>query len=241
MDEVIPASATGGGPDPLQAFAELALIVFDTNPPEQTLRRVSELAKQTLDGVEDVSLTVIEDGRPRSVVFTGSLAIDLDERQYEAGFGPCLDAAKTGQTIVVDSRNNDGPYREFAQVAGRAGVRHIVSVGMPFAQASIGGLNIYRTADAPYSSAFLEYAQVFAGHAAVAVANITSHAKAVNEATHLRRAMDSRAVIEQAKGMIMARDKCTADEAFDILTRISQQQNVKLRDVAQVIIDAGQK
>jgi len=53
--------------------------------------------------------------------------------------------------------------------------------------------------------------------------------------------MDSRAVIEQAKGMIMARDKCTADEAFDILTRISQQQNVKLRDVAQVIIDAGQK
>ena len=240
MDEVIPASATDG-PDPLQAFAELALIVIDTNPPEQTLRRVSELAKQTLDGVEDVSLTVIEDGRARSVVFTGSLAVDLDERQYEAGFGPCLDAAKTGQTIVVDSRKNDGPYREFARVAGRAGVRHIVSVGMPFGQASIGGLNIYRTAEAPYSSAFLEYAQVFAGHAAVAVANITSHAKAVNEATHLRRAMDSRAVIEQAKGMIMARDKCTADEAFDILTRISQQQNVKLRDVAQVIIDAGQK
>src|SRR5215216_4407374 len=239
MDEVIPASATDG-PDPLQAFAELALIVIDTNPPERTLRRVSELAK-TLDGVEDVSLTVIEDGRARSVVFTGSLAVDLDERQYEAGFGPCLDAAKTGQTIVVDSRENDGPYREFARVAGRAGVRHIVSVGMPFGQASIGGLNIYRTPDAPYSSAFLEYAQVFAGHAAVAVANITSHAKAVNEATHLRRAMDSRAVIEQAKGMIMARDKCTADEAFDILTRISQQQNVKLRDVAQVIIDAGQK
>jgi len=73
------------------------------------------------------------------------------------------------------------------------------------------------------------------------IPEITSHAKAVNEATHLRRAMDSRAVIEQAKGMIMARDKCTADEAFDILTRISQQQNVKLRDIAQVIIDAGQK
>src|SRR5215211_4027546 len=72
MDEVIPASATDG-PDPLQAFAELALIVIDTNPPERTLRRVSELAKQTLDGVEDVSLTVIEDGRARSVVFTGTV------------------------------------------------------------------------------------------------------------------------------------------------------------------------
>src|SRR5215216_6161771 len=152
MDEVIPASATDG-PDPLQAFAELALIVIDTNPPERTLRRVSELAKQTLDGVEDVSLTVIEDGRPRSVVFTGPLAVHLDERQYEAGFGPCLDAAKSGQTIVVDSKKDDSPYREFAQVADRAGVRHSVSVGMPLAQRTIGGLNIYRSAEAPYSSA----------------------------------------------------------------------------------------
>src|SRR5215213_5024127 len=230
---ITPASATGGGPDPLQAFAELALMVVDDNPPEPTLRRVAELAKQTLDGVEEVSLTVVEDGRARTV--------DLDERQYELGFGPCLDAAKTGQTIIVDSQEDDGPYREFARVAGGAGVRHIVSVGMPLGQSCIGGLNIYRTADTPYSSAFLEYAHVFAGHAAVAVANITSHAKAVNEATHLRKAMESRAVIEQAKGVIMARDKCTAQEAFDILTRISQQQNVKLRDLAHVIIDAAQK
>ena len=82
---------------------------------------------------------------------------------------------------------------------------------------------------------------MFAGHAAVAVANITSPANAVNEASQMRVAMASRAVIEQAKGMIMARDKCTADEAFTILTRISQQQNVKLRDLAQVIVDAAQK
>jgi hypothetical protein len=59
-----------------------------------------------------------------SVVFTGALAVDLDERQYELGFGPCLDAAKTGQTIIVDSQEDDGPYREFARVAGGAGVRH---------------------------------------------------------------------------------------------------------------------
>ena len=231
----------GEGPDPLVAFAELALIVVGTDPPEQTLRRVAELAKQTLDGVEDVSLTVVEDGRPRSVVFTGQLAVDLDERQYELGFGPCLDAAKTGQTIVVDSRQADGAYREFAQVAGRAGVRHIVSVGMPLAQSCIGGMNIYRTAGTAFSSAFLEYAQVFAGHAAVAVANITSHANAANEATQMRAAMASRAVIEQAKGIIMGRDRCTADEAFDILKRISQQQNIKLRDLCQTIVDSTHK
>jgi GAF domain-containing protein len=237
MDHITPASATGEGPDPLVAFAELALIVVGTDPPEQTLRRVAQLAKQTLDGVEDVSLTVVQEGRPRSVVFTGQLAVDLDERQYELGFGPCLDAAKTGQTIVVDSRQADGAYREFAQVAGRAGVRHTVSVGMPLAQSCIGGMNIYRTAGTPFSSAFLEYAQVFAGHAAVAVANITSHANAVNEATQMRAAMASRAVIEQAKGIIMGERRCTADQAFAILTKLSQDTNRKLRDVASALVE----
>jgi hypothetical protein len=109
MDNVTPDSTIGAHPDPLRAFAELALIVVDAHPPEQTLRRVAELAKQTLGDVEDVSLTVIDNGRPRSVVFTGPLAVDLDERQYEDGFGPCLDAARSGQTIVVDSRESDTP------------------------------------------------------------------------------------------------------------------------------------
>ena len=241
MNGTTSATPSGSGSDPLAAFAEPAQIVVGADPPEQTLRRIAELAKQTMPGVEEVSLTVIEDGRPRSVVFTGQLAVDLDERQYEAGFGPCLDAAKTGQTIVVDSAEEDSPYREFARVAGRAGVRHIISVGMPLAQRTIGGMNIYSLEDEPLSPAVVDHAEVFAGHAAVAVANVMSHAHAVYEATHLRRAMESRAVIEQAKGMIMARDRCTAEEAFDILNRISQQQNVKLRDLAQLIVESAQK
>jgi AmiR/NasT family two-component response regulator len=82
---------------------------------------------------------------------------------------------------------------------------------------------------------------VFAGYAAVAVANITSYANAVNEATNLRTALESRAVIEQAKGIIMTRDPCTEAEAFEILRRISQQRNVKLRDLAQTLVDSVQK
>jgi GAF domain-containing protein len=241
MDDNVPAAGAAERPDPMHAFAELALIAVDAGSPEQTLRHIAELAKQTLGGVEEVSLTVIENGRPRSVVFTGPLAVDLDERQYELGFGPCLDAAKTGQTIIVDSREDDTPYREFARVADRAGVRHIVSVGLPLAQRSIGGLNIYRTAGTPFPADFLEHAEMFAGYAAVAVANVTSHANAVHEATHLRIAMESRAIIEQAKGIIMARDQCAADEAFDVLKRVSQQQNTKLRDLAQSIVDSTQK
>jgi len=236
-----PTSGPESRHDPTNAFAELALITVDATPPEQTLRRVAELAKQTLDGVEDVSLTVVEDGHPRSMVFTGRLAVDLDERQYELGFGPCLDAAKTGQTVVLDTTDEHSPYREFGRIAARAGVRHTVSLGLPIAQRSIGGLNVYCTAAAPLSAAFVQHAEVFVAYAAVAVNNVASYAGAVNEAAGLRTAMASRAVIEQAKGILMGRDHCTAEEAFDLLKRISSHRNVKLRDIAQAVVEEAQK
>lgn len=240
MESTTPAFGPGSQSAPLPAFAELALITVDSDPPERSLRRVAELAKQSLGGVEDVSLTMIEDGRPRTVVFTGRLAVDLDERQYELGFGPCVDAARTGQTIVVDHNRDDTPYREWARIARRAGVRHTVSVGLPVAERSIAGLNIYKTAEGPFPSDFLEHAQIFARYAATTIINVTSYAKAAEEAAGLRTAMHSRAVIEQAKGILMARDRCTPEEAFDILIRLSQHRNIKLRDLARIIVNSAQ-
>ena len=152
MDNITPTSSAQEGPDPLDAFAELARIVVNAEPAEQTLRRNAELAKETLGGVEDMSLTVIEDGRARSVVFTGALAVKLDERQYEMGFGPCTDAAKSGQTMVVDTREPDGPYREFARLADRTGVRHVIWVGMSLRPAQCCGMNIYSSADSSVRS-----------------------------------------------------------------------------------------
>jgi len=188
-----------------------------------------------------VSLTLIEDGQPRTLVFTGRLAADLDERQYDLGFGPCLDAARTGQTVIVDGEGDGSPYREFARVAFRAGVRHTMSVGMPLAGRSVGGLNLYSTDGAPLRASLVEHAEAFAGFAAAVVANVGTHARALNQADNLERAMQTRAVIEQAKGVIMGRDRCTADEAFDVLSRLSQHQHVKLRDLAQSVVDSTTK
>lgn len=85
-----------------------------------------------------------------------------------------MDAAQTGQTVVVDHSRDDTPYREWARIARRAGVRHTVSVWLPLAQRSIGGLNIYATAEDTFSPAFFDHAQTFAGYAALAVNNVAS-------------------------------------------------------------------
>lgn len=223
---------------PMHAIAELALMRVDAAPFEETLRQVAELAKQSLASASEVSLTVMENHRPRTVVCTGQLAIDLDERQYDLEFGPCVAAAKTGQTIVVHHDAGDSPYRDFARVAARDGIRQVVAVGLPLGGNRAGALNIYSSADVPLQEEVLEDAQVFTAYAAVVINNVASYADAVNEVANLRVAMESRSVIEQAKGIIMASARCTADEAFDLLRQISQDQNIKLRGLAQALVDS---
>jgi AmiR/NasT family two-component response regulator len=79
-------------------------------------------------------------------------------------------------------------------------------------------------------------AQTFAGHAAVALANAYLYHSTAELARHLQTAMDSRAVIEQAKGIVMAERRCGPDEAFAFLTAVSQETNRKVRDVAAALV-----
>jgi GAF domain-containing protein len=208
-------------------------------PLTPTLHRVAELARDTIPELSDVSITLIKDEQPRTVVFTGVLAVSLDERQYATGYGPCTDAAVSGSTILVDTSRPEEQYPDFSAAAASAGVTHVLSVALPIPQRSIGALNMYSRATTSFSRDSIALAESFAGYAAVALANTVDYQDALDLVTNLRAAMASRAVIDQAKGIIMARERCSADEAFAVLTRLSQQQHVKLRLVAdQVVTDA---
>jgi GAF domain-containing protein len=221
------------------AFAELGRMLHSDRPLTPTLHRVAELARDTIPELSDVSITLIKDDEPRTVVFTGPLAVDLDERQYAEGFGPCMDAAASGATIVVDTAEPEGRYPDFASIAAVAGVTHVLSVGLPIPQRSIGALNMYSRAAKTFTAASIRLGEDFAGCAAVALANTVDYHDALELVSNLRTAMASRAVIDQAKGIIMARDRCTADDAFAALTRLSQRTHVKLRLVAErVVADA---
>ena len=218
-------------------YAELSAIVLDRQPLGAVLRRIAELAVKTIQNVDDASVTLIERGRPRTVAFSGQLAVTLDERQYEDGFGPCLDAARHGQTLLIDTHGEDRVYSEFARQARRAGVRHVLSIGMPALQQTGGGLNLYSAGAAgPFDEATVATATAFAGHAAVTLFNAALYAGAQDEVAQMRQAMASRAQIEQAKGVIMGQQRCTAEEAFTALVEMSSRSNRKLRDIAASVI-----
>lgn len=227
--------------DPRAAFAELSKIMLGGQQLSQTLSRVAELAKQTIPGAAEVSVTLLHDTEVASVVFTGSLAAHLDERQYEAGFGPCVDAALSGTTIAIEDTAHSASYPDFARVARRRGITHTLSTGLPVQRRTIGALNIYGTDEAAFDDTTRELATAFASYAAVALANADLYASTANLAANLQRALDSRAVIDQAKGILMRDHRISPDAAFDLLVERSTTSNRKLRQIAQDIVDDAQR
>jgi GAF domain-containing protein len=222
---------------PAAIHAELAAIVLSSQPLGAVLRQVARVAVKAIPGADDASVTLIERGRPRTVAFSGQLAVALDERQYEIGFGPCLDAAISGQTLVLDTHHEHVSYPEFSREARRAGIRHVLSIGMPALQHTSSGLNIYCSGPAAaFDPQSLRKAVTFAGYAGVTIINAALYAGAVEEVAQMQEAMASRAGIEQAKGIIMATQHLSADDAFAILVNTSSRTNRKLRDVAADVI-----
>lgn len=232
--------AGGRVPDSREAFAELSKIMLGAQPLSGTLSRVAELAKQTIPGAAEVSVTLMQDGAVTSVAFTGPLATALDERQYEAGFGPCMDAALSGNTISIDDTAHSDTYPDFGRLVARHGITHTMSIGLPVEQRTVGALNIYGTG-AAFDENSAELATAFASYAAVAVANASVYASTVTLAGNLQKALESRAVIDQAKGILMREHHCSADAAFDELVRRSNAGNRRLREIAQDIVDDVQR
>ncbi len=236
-----PDEGRADGNDALWAFAELGRIKLGDRSMEQVLSRVAELTKTVLPGVSDVSVTLIRDGRGTTAAQTGAMATALDLSQYSSGEGPCLDAAVHHTVNVIPDMAEELRWPDFVASAAAHGVRSSLSVGLPLHDDVTGALNIYSDTVDAFSDDAVERAQAFASYAAVTLTNASLYAAAAALAEQMTQAMASRAVIEQAKGILVAQRRITPDEAFAILSAASQAANRKLRDIAQAMVDGAGK
>ena len=222
--------------DPHQAFAELGRIRLADVTIDTLLDRVAQLAKRSIPGASEVSVTLLHGNNPQTAAFTGELALTLDEMQYERGHGPCLDAAESTATLMVPDTSSEERWPGWAAIAARAGAHSSLSVGLPVHEHVTGALNIYATTPNAFDDDAVTIAQTFAGFAAVGLANAHLYETQATLAGHMQKAMENRAVIEQAKGIIIGERHCTPDQAFALLTKLSQETNRKLRDVATDLV-----
>ncbi len=222
--------------EPADAFGRLGRIKLDETDLKGVLDQVADLAKRTLPGADEVSVTLVGDKSASTAAATGQLAVALDEWQYGRGHGPCLDASASHATLSVPDMAAEGRWPDWAAQALEAGAGSSLSIGLPIHEQVTGALNVYATKPEAFDSDAVILGQTFAGYAAVALANAHLYDTQATLAQQMQAAMQSRAVIEQAKGIIMGSRRCTADDAFALLTKLSQDTNRKLRDVAAAVV-----
>ncbi len=215
----------------LSYFADLALDLHHERTAERTVDRIVEYAKAGLR-CDDAGILLIHTRRRiETAASTSERAERAHDLQTELGEGPCLDAIDDGKShYLIDDTATDPRWPRWGPAVADLGVRSVLSVRLQTHARRYGSLNLYASAPEMFAADDLAVASIFARHASIALA--TSQ-----ETDGLQRAMDARKVIGIAMGVLMERYSIEPDRAFDVLQRYSQANNVKLRDVAQLVAD----
>ena len=212
------------------SVVELSRLTSRSDPLPSMLGEIAELAK-SVTGSAEVGMTLLERTHLEPRIATGALARELDARQRAVEAGPCFEA-------IREQRLVHGPASGWPVFAGdvdAGALAHVVAVPLGDGDAPVGALNVY--APEPVDDRTVALIVQVAEQCAVAFENARILSSAGRLAAELTEALENRGDIEQAKGLIMARNECDADGAIDILKRASQRENVKLRDIAKRIVD----
>jgi GAF domain-containing protein len=225
----------------LEELSKFAATVSDHFSISDVLHDLAESLTRVL-GVSGAGVMLIHDGR---VVFVTSPleAIATVERVQEAGqAGPCVEAARSGTVVAVTDLG--GPewaqrWPEYTAAALAAGVRAVVGVPMLYGSDRVGAVNLHDAAPRPWDDTELGVARVFADMATGYLMHASELQQQRRTAEQLQQAMESRMVIEQAKGIICAARRISVDEAYEVLRRHARNHNAKLREVADAVVNLG--
>lgn len=220
-------------------LGELLQLTAADREMQPILQDVVEFAKHTVPGVGEAGITLIRRREAGTVASTGGIADVLDELQYEAGYGPCLDAGRSNETLQIPDATTESRWPRYLVPAREAGLGSSLSLPIPVENYLVGALNLYSTVPDAFSPQAVQAADQLAVHICAALSRAEALSSYRMQVEHLHRAMDSRAVIEQAKGILMAQRRCTAVEAFTMLRTVSMNQNMKLADLAASIVSGA--
>lgn len=223
--------------DLIDSLTGLAESLTHSESVRETLASILSLARRTVPNCHAASVTVLDGSdRPATIAGTDDDTYEMDRRQYELHDGPCLDAARRQVVNRWSLDEAEQRFPDFTSLAKEMGLRSYLSAGLSLAGRRLGALNLSSKDVDGFSQLDEDMLTLFTVPAAAAIVSVGRYADARELAAQLQQALQSRAVIDRAVGIIMAQSRCSADEAFGTLTRASNNRNVKLRDLAAEIV-----
>ena len=205
---------------------------------DSTMEQIVHLACEAIDGCSMAGITLLDTGGPHTLAATSEAARRVDHYQYDVNSGPCLDSYRNRVVHRVDSTDSDPRWPEFCRLARSEGVGSVLSLPLLVRQDGLGALNLYAAAENAFGPAEERIGLAFATHASITLSHAQGYWRQEQARQNLEIALTTRGVIDQAKGVLMARTGRSADEAFESLRRASQRTNRKVFDLAQEIIES---
>jgi GAF domain-containing protein len=220
------------------AGSKMAALLLSNETLDTVMGHVASHAVQAAKEWDEASVSLVRDKQVRTFGPTDKVANEVDQAQYATGEGPCLEAIRRGQAQYVPSMEETELWSNFSPLAAQKGIKRMFSVPLTVEGHSIGALNMYSRSSGPLKEDDRKVLHGFAAEASVLLANAHAHYSALQLTEHLNEGLLTRSVIGKALGILMAEEGLTSEEAFLKLKRVSQDSNIKLREVAQGFVEA---
>lgn len=209
-----------------------ARVIDEATDVETALQAITNAAVISLPGIEHAGISLLR--RDRSIETRGAtsdLPQQLDDLQFEFAEGPCFDAMLEGTDDLQVSNDirHDQRWPRYVPRAVELGLKSQLGMRLFHSDQLYGALNLYSTENETIPEETVDGVQIFAAHAGAVLGRVVLE-------KNLRAAMATRTVIGVATGLIMGKYEVTQEQAFQYMSRISQDTNTKLREVAERIV-----
>jgi GAF domain-containing protein len=218
---------------------DLSRLLLTFQEPADLLQQIAEAACEIVPATTNCSVSLVRDGVVRSVAIANEKARHLDDLQYEHGDGPCLEAIRTAREVLSQDLHADERWGGFRSEMVEHGIRSTMAVPLEVGDGAEGALNVYSEDLAAFDEQAIVLARLVAAQAATVKSGVLRYHDQAVLTEQLRAALSSRAVIDQAIGVVMAQQGCPPEQALAALKKASQHRNVKLRVIAQEIVESA--
>lgn len=221
----------------VERFARVTKLLRTQRTLPAKLETVVAIAKRTVPNCDSAGIILMIDGLPTTSAVSDRLAVEIDLVQYETGQGPCLSAMQDSHVVRIDVLERDSRFTRFAPGALDRDIDSVMSLPLPVGNTVVGALNLYSRLPNAFDRQSEQVAQPLAAYAAEVIGTSPLYAYSLDMVEGLVESLESRAVIAQASGIIMAIESRTSQEALDRLRTLALASGKSMRTVADSVIE----
>lgn len=217
-------------------FSELCMLPLRSGSSQELLSEVARLCEDVCAANSSVSVTIGPPADPSHLASSTEFAQRVDAAQMAADEGPCQQAWESGEIVYSNNALQDSRWPRFMRAAADTGVASALAAPIRVGEEILGVLNVYCRDSEAFQVTGMKVIELLAEAAGAVIHHVDEEKQLRQLTSQLEEAMRSREVIEQAKGVLMAQYRCAADEAFARLAKVSQNRNIRIRELAQALI-----